>query len=237
MYCSIEDDSSDELIENENISPNSLRLQVMEERRLRSTGLIAGISFLSLATGLGCLLGFFEPLLFLGLGVLGISIGYGITESNNEYQDPVPSSSFEVQQSTIPNAGMGLFAGTNLAKSTFLFNYEGEVLNEEEYFLRYPRGDGRYVAQVDTGCFSLLGSQPIYIDGIDPEQSNLARYMNSASGEKANVYWKKQHFGAQAGAMHFYASREIQKGEELFFDYGDTYWQVADQIESKQEET
>lgn len=231
------EDSSDELIENENISPNPLRLQVMKERRLRTTGLIAGTSFLSLATVLGCLLGFFEPLVFLGFGILGISIGYGITESYNENHDPLPSSSFKVQQSTIPNAGMGLFAGTNLAKSTYLFDYEGEVLNEENYFARYPRGDGRYVAQVDTGFFSLLGSQPVYIDGIDPEKSNVARYMNSASGGKANVYWKKQKFGAQAGAMHFYSSREIQKGDELIFDYGDSYWQVADQIDSKQEET
>ncbi|CAJ1947775.1 unnamed protein product [Cylindrotheca closterium] len=236
---STDDDDSQKLIapNDDNVrSPNPLRLQVKEERRLRTTGLIIGISFLSLASVLGILLGLFDPLVFLGLLLIGISIRYGITESYNEYQAPFPSSAFEVQPSTIPSAGMGLFAGSNLAKSTYLFDYEGEVLTEEDYFSRYPNGDGRYVARVDTGFFSLLGSEPVYIDGIDPKKSNKARYMNSASEDMANVYWKKQQFGFQAGVMHFYSSRDIQKGEELFFDYGDTYWQAADQIDSSKQE-
>lgn len=228
-------EDSNEIQKSDDISPNPLRLQMMKERRLRTTGLLVGISFLSIASALGCVLGFFDPLLFLGLGVIGISVGYGITESYNEYQAPLPLSSFEVQQSTVPDAGMGLFAGINIVESTYLFDYEGEVITEEEYFSRYPNGDGRYVARVDTGCFSLLGSEPVYIDGIDPEKSNVARYMNSATENKANVYWKKQQFGSQAGAMHFYSLKDIQNGDELLFDYGSTYWQVADQIDSSQE--
>ena len=154
-----------------------------------------------------------------------------MVESCNESQNPLPSSSFQVAESTIPNAGMGLFAGTNIAKSTYLFDYEGEILTEDEYFDKYPNGDGRYVAQVNTGIWSLLGiAEPLYIDAMDPKLSNLARFMNS-SGNNANVYWKKQAFGTQAGTMHFYTIRDIQKGEELLFDYGDNYWEAADQID------
>ena len=47
--------------------------------------------------------------------------------------------------------------------------------------------------------------------------------MNHAPPARANVCWRKQRLGARK-AMHFYALRSIERGEELCFDYGDEYW-------------
>jgi hypothetical protein len=203
---------------------NSLQLELQRERGQRRNGLIAGGSFMLIATILGCVLGFFDlTIIEFAVSFVVITMAY-VVESFNEYQFPLPESSVQVRESTIPGAGMGLFATTSIQEGTFLMEYIGEILTENEYFDRYPDGSGRYVAQITKG-FGI--SEPVYIDGLDPNRSGVARYMNSRSGSGANVFWKKQRFGKQAGKMHFYSLRKIEAGEELFFDYGDSYWLVA----------
>jgi hypothetical protein len=218
----------EEIPKNPNSHPsNQLQQALQQERRLRQTGLIVGFSFAAVASIFGSLFGFFDPTAILLLfGVIVITAGT-ITESYNEYRSPLPESSFLVQESTIPNAGMGLFATSFIPENTYLFDYEGEILTEDEYFYRYPDGTGRYVAQIDQGFYG----EPIYIDGIDPSKSNLARYINSLDGDDANLVWRKQRFGKQGGSMHFYAIRDLMEGEEAFFDYGNNYWEIANEID------
>jgi SET domain-containing protein len=60
------------------------------------------------------------------------------------------------------------------------------------------------------------------VDAVDVTKSNLARYhMNSQ--EDANVVWKKQRVGPQAGKMFFYTCRDVRAGEELCFNCGEQY--------------
>ena len=59
-----------------------------------------------------------------------------------------------------------------------------------------------------------------YVDAVDPARSNLGRYINHAS--PANLRKVRQRYPARA--LRFYAARDIAPGEELSFDYGDTYW-------------
>ena len=89
-----------------------------------------------------------------------------------------------------------------------------EALDEEQMFARYPSADGRYIA-----CLT----DDLYIDGVDPELSNVARWMNHASPERANVMWRKQRLGPRK-AMRFYTLRDVAAGDELCFDYGSEYW-------------
>ena len=146
---------------------------------------------------------------------------------------PMDDTCFEVKESNIPNAGLGLFATCDIPKGQYFMNYEGEMINEQEYFSneRYPNGDSKYVAEIPSfsisNCnileylqyiswFYLVNqingekknndyNEPIYIDAIDPNKSNLARYMNSLpllqtslvsndddTNKHANVIWKKQ---------------------------------------------
>ena len=114
--------------------------------------------------------------------------------------------------------GYGLFAKVPIDEGTFLFAYEGEELDEEAFFRRYPKADGRYIA-----CLT----DDLYIDGADAAKSNVARWMNHASAAKANVAWRKQTIGPRK-AMRFYATRAISPGEELCFDYdaSGSYWEA-----------
>ena len=79
-----------------------------------------------------------------------------------------------------------------------------------------PRSLRRYVA-----CIGVTD----YIDGVNEERSGLARWINH-SRRRANCYWKKQRFGPSSPAMHFYTLSDIRAGEELFFDYGEAYWEA-----------
>ena len=124
--------------------PNQLQQALQQERRLRQTGLIVGFSFATVACIFGSLFGIFDPTSILLLFAVTIITAGTITESYNEYRSPLPESSFLVQESTISNAGMGLFATSFIPENTYLFDYEGEIITEDEYFDRYiqtERGD------------------------------------------------------------------------------------------------
>jgi len=134
---------------------------------------------------------------------------------NDERRSPLDEDThFEVRGS--PGMGRGLFALEPIAAETFLFDYRGEVLTEEQMFARYPEANGRYIACI---------TDEMYIDGAFPELSNVARWMNHAPAAQANVEWRKQRLGPRK-AMHFYACRPIERGDELCFDYGSEYWEA-----------
>jgi hypothetical protein len=212
--------------------------QVKGSRYLRHLGILLGSS-LFLTSAL-----IIDPGILLTLVIGAATFFYVNTQRHNEESEPLQDSCFEVRESTIRDAGMGLFAAEAIAPNKYLFAYEGERLDEDAYFSRYPDGQGRYVAVIDEQLpilplASLVKedesalkntlrrlSEPTYIDAIDPDRSNLARYMNSNS-INPNVVWTKQRFGRQAGTMHFYTIDKVEVGNELFFDYGANYWDAV----------
>mmetsp|Transcript_5831 Transcript_5831/g.8997 ORF Transcript_5831/g.8997 Transcript_5831/m.8997 type:complete len:351 (-) Transcript_5831:3003-4055(-) len=216
--------------------PNPIQLELQQERQQRQYGIMAGGSFMILSFVGGCVLGIFPP--FVLVMVLSFLLGgsWWYVESSNEYNHPLQEDDyFQVQESTLEGAGKGLFVKSSsnpIPSHTFLFEYTGEILSETEYFTRYPQGNGRYVAEVPSLWWG--GEEPLYIDGIDPTKSGIARYMNSQPSPHANVKWKKQSSGSQAGRMFFYSIRDIQPTEELFFDYGDNYWHVVATAQEEQ---
>jgi SET domain len=212
----------------------TIQEEVRSARLVRHTGVALGGGILSLAGTVGIAVGMFDPVAILLPTVATLVLFLVNSWRHNEYRSPLPESAFEIKASLIPNAGQGLFAANTIPKDMYLMDYAGELLSEEEYFIRYPSGQGRYVASVNEPIpLPGLGilSQPTYIDAIHPPSSldqstnRLARYMNSLTiQDGANVYWRKQRYGPQGGRMHLYALRDISMGEELCFDYGENYW-------------
>lgn len=202
---------------------------VQSSRQFRQSGVLLGGTFLSASIGVGAVANVLDPVLIL-ITVTAIVVWFIMnTLKYNETSRPLPDTFFEVRKSQIPNAGSGLFALKEILEGTYLMDYGGEILSEEEYFRRYPTGQGRYVASIPEAIplpeFGKL-SEPTYIDGIDPSKSNLSRFMNSKSTQDgANVVWKKQRFGFRA--MHFYAAEDLSAGDELCFDYGADYWDAV----------
>jgi hypothetical protein len=213
---------------------NAIQEEVCSARLVRHTGVALGGGILSIAGTVGVTVGMFDPVAILLPTSASLVLLLVNTWRHNEYRSPLPESAFEIKESLIPNAGQGLFAANPIPKDMYLMDYGGELLTEEEYFVRYPNGQGLYVASVNEPIplpgFGTL-SQPTYIDAIHPPSSldqstnRLARYMNSLTiQDGANVYWKKQRYGPQGGQMHLYTLRDISIGEELCFDYGENYW-------------
>lgn len=116
---------------------------------------------------------------------------------------------FEVRESTIKGAGLGLFARVLIAEEQTIGYYSGRIIDEKE-FHREDRPFNAYILWVCRTCI---------IDG-EGEGSNFTRYINHSDDPNAflivSTRWK---------TARFEALREIQPGEEIFFNYGEDYWE------------
>ena len=116
---------------------------------------------------------------------------------------------FEIRTSTIEGAGMGLFARHAIGEEDTIGYYTGEVITEKE-FHDPDRPFSAYVMWV-TKDYILVGEGP---------KANYTRYINHDDEPNAFLVvssrWK---------TARFQALRDIEPGEEIFFDYGDDYWE------------
>lgn len=114
----------------------------------------------------------------------------------------------------------GAFAKKKICKGTFLGHYLGEIVNIST--------TGPYVFH------SKKQQQPFAIDASQISKSNWTRYMNcSLNSSEENVksyyltnpeiYTINQQPKSLEGYIVFYANRDINKGEELMYYYGDQY--------------
>lgn len=123
---------------------------------------------------------------------------------------------FEVKPSTIEGAGQGLFAKVRLQAEDTIGYYTGEIITEEEFY--HPeRPFSAYVLWV-CSTHIIVGEGP---------KANYTRYINHSDEPNAfltvSSRWK---------TARFEALRVIEPGEEIFFDYGDDYWE-KDELLSK----
>lgn len=129
--------------------------------------------------------------------------------------------------SKISNAGLGVFATASIKKGAFLGNYMGEILDSVDSM---SRNEYLYGSSSRTKKFT--------IDASSLDKSNYTRFINCCSTsypenvvgirytqvEGASVY--RTRLGKQIdidGYIFFYATREIEPGEELYYDYGMAY--------------
>jgi len=97
--------------------------------------------------------------------------------------------------------GKGLYAGRAFRKGAYLLDYTGELITQKEA----DRRGTRYLFEV---------SGRWVIDGEGEE--NIARYINHSCEPNIEAV-------EEDGCVKFYALRDIAKGEELTFDYGEEY--------------
>ena len=142
--------------------------------------------------------------------------------------------------STIPNAGMGLFAGQNFKANETIGHYCGETLNESERFEEQQnreKGLGSHL--LVTGGAKLQGyeysngytctrAEYVLGENIDPvigHPDALIPLVNSIKGMSVSQK-KKQNvkFISRGGVWgrECRATKDIALGDELITDYGDT---------------
>ena len=100
------------------------------------------------------------------------------------------------------SAGLGLFANKDIKKDDFIIEYTGEPLTYDEADQR----GGRYL-------FTL--NDTTVLDGTGRE--HIARYVNHSCDPNIEAVIEDEE------QIMFYAIKNIAKGEELTFDYGEEY--------------
>jgi exonuclease III len=137
-------------------------------------------------------------------------------ESDLKQGIPPPRDTYEpliVKLSNIPGAGYGLFANKTFKKGERIIIYTGEIIDESTKTQRYPDDDGEYVMYV---------MRDMYIDAVDPNNSSVARYINSSGGGYNNAKISPYHRNGEH-YMSIVATRNITPGQEIFMPYGSSY--------------
>lgn len=120
---------------------------------------------------------------------------------------------FEIKESTIPGAGLGLFARTTIHPGDTIGPYVGKILSDAQAN-REPYVNSLYLVWVCKDC---------WIYG-EPPYANYTRFINHDEKRPntelvTSSRWKK---------ARIIAIRKIQPGHEIFFDYGESYWDCVD---------
>lgn len=134
-----------------------------------------------------------------------------------------PEGTF-IAESTIPNAGRGLFAGREWQPDEVLGEYRGPILNLEEALALEP-AQLEYLYEVTLPKKKGDPTDPPkrYIDG-----STAMNHMGLINGikprsktnlRKANVVPRQT--GEQ---IHYHIKRRVPAGKEFLVDYGPAYW-------------
>ena len=115
--------------------------------------------------------------------------------------------------SRTPQRNYGVVTTKKWKANASICSYDGEKLTKSEVDKRYPSGGSEYLAQ----CHNNL-----YIDGVDPRLSSVARFMNCADDQHtANVEIISM---TDEGCVYvFVKDSDIPKGAELFWDYGEKF--------------
>ncbi len=154
-------------------------------------------------------------------------------------------SKLEIKESTIPNAGRGVFAKVDISSDESPCYYDGyskpkKCSLEEESYLLCNKIVGYKTPKTDTGVAQIINDCSTIDLTEFPKNENLLarvvfifteikRYLTCAQNQ-CNIV----HNGANDG-WKFYVYRKIKAGEELFFSYDVYYWLKQNYMKYKNE--
>lgn len=121
----------------------------------------------------------------------------------------------KIAPSQIPNAGMGVYAIDNIPKGAQGL-YKGVKKS-------MTRGNVYYswvIFEYDTVTGEANTKKGLYLlDASNKNVSNWTRYVNCGMKKRDNNMDSIQKFDK----IYYYTTKEVQKGKELFIDYGPGY--------------
>jgi len=131
------------------------------------------------------------------------------------------TKSLEVRKSTIPKAGLGLFARRSFRKGELVGYFKGELISDRKASsLKSPH----QFYLIDLGKDNNLD---VY------ESASLAKFANDAEG-LVKVRSRKNNstiYACSNQQMAFIsATQDIEANEEIFLEYGKDYWDVFKNI-------
>ena len=128
-----------------------------------------------------------------------------------------------VKTSTIPNAGMGLFAKKDFNEGDIIGYFKGDIYTDEELYKCDVTPDKYYFVGLDNGL------------NINCYRSNdLVKYCNDANGLTKGIYVNNGEIVVSRTHKSAYvkAITKIPAGSEIFIDYGEDYWDSVKNMNS-----
>lgn len=105
--------------------------------------------------------------------------------------------------------GLGAFAAQRIPRGAFVCTYRGELLSKNEAASRYYDRDAHYLFRLSDDCF------------VDASASDhFSKRINHARHGTLDAV-------KDGDEIVFFASRDLEFGEELTFDYGEEFWIAA----------
>ena len=124
----------------------------------------------------------------------------------------------EIKKSTIPNAGTGLFANMDIDIGIDLGEYFGKITDN------YPGGCYIWEYQDEN-------NNTKYVNGED-YKNNPLKYVNGIKYKDQPTKDQLNKVNCMAkiinNKVHYITTKFINKGDELFIDYGYKYWFLDD---------
>ncbi|KAK9800322.1 hypothetical protein WJX73_001850 [Symbiochloris irregularis] len=195
-----------------------VQLQAVEEGTALAYGSAADIPNIRPAAAFALILSGIAAALLNGLGGLRAQVINGAlyVQWGEEISTDGPSlapGAVEVRV-TGDTRGNGAFATQLIKKDTFLGPYEGELLDEAQYWDRYPSGMSDYAICIDAEMTLDACERVKDTSVFSPCHINHSSTRNNVARQPLR----------EQQAIHFFAKRDIQIGEELLLDYGRMYW-------------
>ena len=126
-------------------------------------------------------------------------------------QKTYTADDFEICESTIPGAGLGLFSRVHIGIEETIGPYTGEIITCEELLSgKYSGSD--YIMALTTRLL-IVGEGP---------KACYTRYINHSDSPNATMIISTRWKTARIECI-----REIFPGDEIFFNYGEDYWEAA----------
>jgi hypothetical protein len=126
--------------------------------------------------------------------------------------------------SQLEGCGYGLFTAEDIAQDEFVIEYTGELIRSDEGVRREARRGNVFDESKNTSyLFTLLETEGVWVDAA--VYGNLSRYINHAGDhdKKGANLTPKIVYVLGEYRIRFTATRDIKRGEELFFNYGDNF--------------
>ena len=130
--------------------------------------------------------------------------------------------------------GQGLFALRDFDDGEFVCLYTGILRSEKEFKEAIDAGetDGNYVFVLQESEWLTGDGTRMLIDGYDPDRSSAARYINHSIRRQNCAFVQMYedvsilglHLELDYFAVHVRTVKRIRRGDELFLDYGEDYW-------------
>lgn len=136
---------------------------------------------------------------------------------------------FIVKKSTIPNAGVGVFALKKFKKGQILGEYRGKSFSQQcELPLPPPKHDDWMYAYCDDKNNTIFGNNEMsrINDIVDFRQLTPEETMMMDREKKIPLIRKEYNveFVENKGIIHIVAEKDLEINDELFIDYGYEYW-------------